>query len=39
MLSVKGLTWGTPEFIRIAKLGEEQFERLSACDCEDEDDL
>jgi hypothetical protein len=41
MLSVKGLTWGSTEFTRVAKLGEEMYERLNAvcCECEEDDEL
>jgi hypothetical protein len=38
MLSVRGLTWGSPEFIRIAKLGEEIYERWAEFEDEEEDD-
>jgi hypothetical protein len=39
MLSVKGMTWGTPEFIRVAKSGEEEYEKLNACCCDEDDEL
>jgi hypothetical protein len=39
MLSVKGLTWGTPEFINIAKLGERLYEQWGEVEnCEEEDE-
>lgn len=36
-MSVKGLTWGSPEFVRIAKLGEERYEAIHGNDEEDDD--